>query len=1311
MTRELIFTSVPVGLEPGRSGYCTVARSRDIPGKMVREIEKLSVLDLSQSTHSAPEVSSFRIIESGNSIHFLLSRTRSAGTDYTNRTNYISHHLIFSPEDVAGLPPPSAILDQWTGWKDGWDEQPRYLDSESGYDFSAIDPGDSKKLNTWRAWTEDSANAKILGKGHSILRTAPGDETFLLRLYSESCSLLASPSDAWNFPFTTYLQPMDNAEDFVWIGGWEGSPADKIDVGSSISFIGLDPFDEKLLYQGIEETIPQETERTSIEMAEEEIPVEELLKEEEPVELAPQDTVETNPEEVASISYSASQKDEESWKPSQEDPGYQSLEEEKPPAPQAVAPAETHAQTQPEPIRRESAPVRSSKKTKEKPRRRKPAKAKTSASQDTRKILIFCLPFAAVCLFLLSVVVFLLDRINDLERQVSENTGRIENLDSLKPDSSGIAQGIEPIDLASIPPDQMRSPFASSAKPATPKPVSPPAKPTPPPTVNKPTQQNRPPAPVAPTPKPAPAPPSSPLPVPPASPPVPSAGKDLPALAPQNLKDLHILFHVDGSGSMLQLRNYLKKARDTNLKEALLPFYDNDESIYDKRVLVVDGMMGERTLRFFAQAAEKKKVLAFVFQEEAQPDYNLPSENKNPTTAYSSDLRLLQSKLTGRDPDDLYRGIMFQVDRGKTYAGSFKEFVTNAWQGKGYLAGAGQSLAQYHFSRNAGHVRNGNGIVFADEYHLKSESTPERILQRVKSVLLKVGIPLDRNALLEKLQRNSLPLRTWTDLNGNSMRARLLQVSGDKVRILREDGEDFISPIALFSRADRTYIKAFEKEEAKIRAFVEWDPKRKPFAGLGDPLAPQPKPNKPAQAGFPLRTWTDLNGNSMRARLLQVSGDKVRILREDGEEFVSPIALFSAPDRAFIKAFQGQIAQAQPAQPVRPPPPAGRPDPKFKDYPKGLHDRAWTDKGGNKIQAYLWGYVPEADAICLVKNTPDGPNLLYPKISEMAFSAADENYLKAFRAWRESVLRPYREKLPEMVRIPAGKFLMGSPPFEEGRKREETQHEVTISNSFLMAKYKVSKGEWISVMGNLIEVKSNKGISKIPLPSHGAWSNHTRPGSSQTVNRSKKYMQGYVGNFFEETPVNAWYDHAREYCRKLTELHREKGLIGKDLIYRLPTEAEFEYALRAGTKTAYFWGNNREEGKPYGLDYRSSSDRLPNNVGTLGKPNPWGLYDLVDSKWGGQFISDKARNYEEGGAAFNPAGKKTDPVGETPKNLKISDGSNFRGLKTPFSDENFYVSSYVFGLVVKRGSSRSAARPVTDQGLGHFRIVLAKPIP
>ncbi len=201
---------------------------------------------------------------------------------------------------------------------------------------------------------------------------------------------------------------------------------------------------------------------------------------------------------------------------------------------------------------------------------------------------------------------------------------------------------------------------------------------------------------------------------------------------------LHIMMHVDGSGSILKTRKQLEIMKNTLLKTALLPYYNNDENLYNRRVTIVDGS-GERTLKFFTEAAKKDNVLAVVFQDEAQPAYHLPNFNKKPEDHYLNDLGNLKASLNSHD--GIYRGVMFQVDRGKTFAKSFKEFVSNSFRGEGYLNSA--NLKKYHKDNNLNNIKNKNGIVFNDEYHAKDSGDPKYYLDLIFNASKKVGLDLD----------------------------------------------------------------------------------------------------------------------------------------------------------------------------------------------------------------------------------------------------------------------------------------------------------------------------------------------------------------------------------------------------------------------------------------------------------------------------------------------------------------------------------------------------------------------------------------
>lgn len=201
---------------------------------------------------------------------------------------------------------------------------------------------------------------------------------------------------------------------------------------------------------------------------------------------------------------------------------------------------------------------------------------------------------------------------------------------------------------------------------------------------------------------------------------------------------LHIMMHVDGSGSILNTRKQLDIMKDTILREALLPYYKNDVNLYNRRVTIVSSS-GERTLQFFTEAADKGNVLAIAFQDEAQPSYHLPTFNKKPQDHYSKDLSNLKASLDGYS--GVYRGVMFQVDRGNTFAKSFKEFVTSAFQGEGYLQS--DNLKKYYIDNNNHLIKNKQGVVFSDEYHAKDSGTPEYYMDLIFQASKRIGLDLD----------------------------------------------------------------------------------------------------------------------------------------------------------------------------------------------------------------------------------------------------------------------------------------------------------------------------------------------------------------------------------------------------------------------------------------------------------------------------------------------------------------------------------------------------------------------------------------
>jgi formylglycine-generating enzyme required for sulfatase activity len=163
---------------------------------------------------------------------------------------------------------------------------------------------------------------------------------------------------------------------------------------------------------------------------------------------------------------------------------------------------------------------------------------------------------------------------------------------------------------------------------------------------------------------------------------------------------------------------------------------------------------------------------------------------------------------------------------------------------------------------------------------------------------------------------------------------------------------------------------------------------------------------------------------------------------------------------------------------------------------------------------------------------------------------------------------------------PAGKFIMGSPRREPERRPGEDQVEVTLTKGFWMAKFETTQGQWKRAMGKLPAPPTAELPEDDDLP---------------------------VGN------VN--FAEVEAFCRKLTELARKSGDLPAEWEFRLPTEAQWEYACRAGTTTATAFGDKLSskqanfKGKPYnGAEPGPSLGRAAK--GGRYPANAWGLHDM-----------------------------------------------------------------------------------------------------
>ena len=217
----------------------------------------------------------------------------------------------------------------------------------------------------------------------------------------------------------------------------------------------------------------------------------------------------------------------------------------------------------------------------------------------------------------------------------------------------------------------------------------------------------------------------------------------------------------------------------------------------------------------------------------------------------------------------------------------------------------------------------------------------------------------------------------------------------------------------------------------------------------------------------------------------------------------------------------------------------------------------------------------------------------------------------------------------ELIEIPAGTFTMGSPAGEKDHKADQEQVTVTLTKPFGLGKTEVTQGQWQQVMGT--ELWKGKPFALA----------------------DKDCPATYV-SFFD----------AAEFCEKLTDLERKAGKLKANEEYRLPTEAEWEYACRAGTETAFSFGDESKLNSHvwwggFDLEELSKSGNFeagPGNAGReqyahavgMKKPNPWGLHDMHGNvaEWCSDWYGEKL----SGG---------TDPVGPNGGSKRLTRGGSW----------------------------------------------------
>ena len=198
---------------------------------------------------------------------------------------------------------------------------------------------------------------------------------------------------------------------------------------------------------------------------------------------------------------------------------------------------------------------------------------------------------------------------------------------------------------------------------------------------------------------------------------------------------------------------------------------------------------------------------------------------------------------------------------------------------------------------------------------------------------------------------------------------------------------------------------------------------------------------------------------------------------------------------------------------------------------------------------------------------------------------------------------------PALVRLPGGSFVMGSPEGEEGAEEDERPQRIVEVPAFSLCQTEVTQAHYEAVMG------TNPSIC-------GVGCGDTLPAQSVSWYDAVSYLNRLTELESEarvaegESPLSACYEGSGEDVRWVS------GCTG----YRLPTEAEWEYAARAGTTTSWSFGEDPAVIGDFAW-YSVNAGRKVHAVGTK-KANPWGLYDMHGNVW--EWVWDSYDSYKSG---------------------------------------------------------------------------------
>jgi formylglycine-generating enzyme required for sulfatase activity len=285
------------------------------------------------------------------------------------------------------------------------------------------------------------------------------------------------------------------------------------------------------------------------------------------------------------------------------------------------------------------------------------------------------------------------------------------------------------------------------------------------------------------------------------------------------------------------------------------------------------------------------------------------------------------------------------------------------------------------------------------------------------------------------------------------------------------------------------------------------------------------------------------------------------------------------------------------------------------------------------------------------------------------------------------------DKKISMVWIEPGSFIMGSPDSEPGRKPDESpQTEVTLTKGFWLSRTELTIAQWKAVTGESLRDHVIKMLADETVFDFGGQQKRLR----EFMNFDPTDPERIIANENDSLPMYfvSWFD-AMEFCQRLTAQGKAKGNLPGGYEYNLPTEAQWEYACRAGTSTATFAGPLIMEGRTaavldniawYGgnntVNYQGkksgNSGAGPRNSGEK-KPNAWGLQDMAGNLW--EWCRDWYGPYR--------GGKVTDPTGAANGMGRVNRGGSCGS-----------------GAAAERSASRASNPPPEKSAYRGFRIAL-----